>query len=581
MFGELTPTVLVEGSPISPDDQRALIEVAIDLQLNLPGRGLIRYAALDIGEIRHPTQPGTAVTVRVEDRTLFAGELVAAEVEYCSEPEPTVTLVAYDLANRLSFTAHTDTFQRMSAKAILSKIASGAGLSLKAEGVPGEAMEYVLQAGTDLEMLDMVTRRVGVDWWMSGGDLMVAALSTSSPVAARIPVKELHRFAARASANRPEAVVVRGWDSVQQRSVEGRATRREASSPAEGGVVDRYVGGSHAKGEHQVSSLPVESVKEAQTLAKALISRGIAGAVHAEGEGIGLHVLELGKVLEVTEGGSLSGKYVVTALQHRWSPQQALVSRFVAGDRRPRGIAPAPEDHEEIGTHHGVVVGEVTNINDPDERGRVRVRFLGLATDQESNWARVLSVGAGKDRGTVWLPEVGDEVLVGFEGGDLRHPVVLGGLYGSTKTIPIWRVKDGMVLARRSTSRLGHYIELGDGTSADAQHVLLSLQDGRTKLRLGKDEVELRCPDNVPLTIQAGGQSSIAFDGKGKVVLKGTQIEIQATSKVVVKGATVEATSSGPMKVSSSSSLELVGNGTAKLNSSGVLQVRGSIVQIN
>ena len=65
--------------------------------------------------------------------------------------------------------------------------------------------------------------------------------------------------------------------------------------------------------------------------------------------------------------------------------------------------------------------------------------------------------------GSVMIPEVGDEVLVGFEHGDPRQPIILGGLFGNKSTIPDWTVKDGKVSSRRFTSRLGHVWELSDG----------------------------------------------------------------------------------------------------------------------
>ena len=66
----------------------------------------------------------------------------------------------------------------------------------------------------------------------------------------------------------------------------------------------------------------------------------------------------------------------------------------------------------------GVVVGVVTNNQDPEGMGRVKVKFPWLSDEDESNWARVAAPMAGKERGFYFLPEVEDEVLVAFEHGD-------------------------------------------------------------------------------------------------------------------------------------------------------------------
>ena len=78
---------------------------------------------------------------------------------------------------------------------------------------------------------------------------------------------------------------------------------------------------------------------------------------------------------------------------------------------------------------NGLVIGIVTNNKDPDKLGRVRVKFPTLADDLEGWWARVLSLNAGKQRGLLMMPQVGDEVVVGFEHGDPPRPFVVGSLW--------------------------------------------------------------------------------------------------------------------------------------------------------
>ncbi len=75
------------------------------------------------------------------------------------------------------------------------------------------------------------------------------------------------------------------------------------------------------------------------------------------------------------------------------------------------------------------MVGIVTNNNDPDQMGRVRVKFPSLSDSEESAWARVASVSAGNARGLMMLPQPDEEVIVGFEHGDTRRPIVVGSLF--------------------------------------------------------------------------------------------------------------------------------------------------------
>jgi len=89
----------------------------------------------------------------------------------------------------------------------------------------------------------------------------------------------------------------------------------------------------------------------------------------------------------------------------------------------------------------GFVPAIVTNNKDPDGWYRVRVRFPWLSNGGESGgeetaWCRMATFGAGEDRGGYFLPEVGDEVLVAFEHGDIRRPFVIGSMWNSDATPP-------------------------------------------------------------------------------------------------------------------------------------------------
>jgi uncharacterized protein involved in type VI secretion and phage assembly len=115
----------------------------------------------------------------------------------------------------------------------------------------------------------------------------------------------------------------------------------------------------------------------------------------------------------------------------------------------------------------GVVVGVVSNINDPDGLGRVKVKFPWLREEDESQWARIMSLMAGKDRGSVFRPEVDDEVLVLFEHGDMRFPYVIGAVWNGKDTMPSERGSDADNNIRIIKSRSGHMIILDDTSGSE------------------------------------------------------------------------------------------------------------------
>src|SRR6266536_6725356 len=113
---------------------------------------------------------------------------------------------------------------------------------------------------------------------------------------------------------------------------------------------------------------------------------------------------------------------------------------------------------------YGVVIGIVTNNDDPDGLGRVKVRFPWLSDSDESWWARIATPMAGNQRGVQFPPEVEDEVLVAFQHGDVRFPYVLGGLWNGKDAPPESKPLDGdgKVAKRVVKSRSGHLIRFDD-----------------------------------------------------------------------------------------------------------------------
>jgi phage baseplate assembly protein V len=115
-----------------------------------------------------------------------------------------------------------------------------------------------------------------------------------------------------------------------------------------------------------------------------------------------------------------------------------------------------------MSTINGVVSGIVTTVG----KGEVKVKFPWLhendGEEKESNWARIATTMAGNDRGTFFMPEVGDEVLVAFEQGDFNHPYVVGFLWNGQDKPPADDINKRTI---KTTS--GHILEFDDNTAVE------------------------------------------------------------------------------------------------------------------
>jgi len=176
------------------------------------------------------------------------------------------------------------------------------------------------------------------------------------------------------------------------------------------------------------------------------------------------------------------------------------------------------------GRLYGCAVGIVTDNKDPDGLGRVKVRFPWLSADEESAWARIATLFAGKERGAFFLPEVDDEVLVAFEHGDPRAPYVLGGLWNG-KDVPPDTNANGKNDKRLLTSRSGLRILLDDTSGAEK----VEIADKNGELTVTIDVAGKK------VTLSSGGDVEISAP-QGKVAISGQSIALEASGQALERG---------------------------------------------
>lgn len=206
--------------------------------------------------------------------------------------------------------------------------------------------------------------------------------------------------------------------------------------------------------------------------------------------------------------------------------------------------APRETTLEAGGYVKGVAIGLVTQNNDPEQLCRVKVRFPWHTQSGESYWARLAMPMAGDGRGVVLIPEVGDEVLVGFEREDLRFPYVLGALWNG-KDKPPQANDDGKNDKRIIKSRKKHYLLFDDG----AKGVVELAHEKRRKITF--DDTGFAVQDENGNVVKVDSSSgAMTIEAKGQLNIKAAAITIEAT-------------------------------GTLELKATATLTVRGSLVQIN
>jgi phage baseplate assembly protein gpV len=191
---------------------------------------------------------------------------------------------------------------------------------------------------------------------------------------------------------------------------------------------------------------------------------------------------------------------------------------------------------------HGVTLAEVSDLDDPQGLGRVKLKFPWLSSQTDSAWARIATAWAGENRGSYLLPEIGDEALVAFRHGSLQHPYVVGFLWSETARPP---ERTPRADKRELRSRSGHKITFDDRPGK--QSLTIESQGGHT-IVLDDSDAQPR----ISIT-DSGGLLEIVFDvRRGKVTVSNSvgPVDVSAPSGVVtVYGANVAVHAKGTLEL--------------------------------
>ncbi|MCT4621761.1 MAG: phage baseplate assembly protein V [Marinisporobacter sp.] len=241
-----------------------------------------------------------------------------------------------------------------------------------------------------------------------------------------------------------------------------------------------------------------------------------------------------------------------------------------------------PENKKEQPQMIGVAVAKVTNNKDPDKLGRVKCKFIAKNSEDETDWIRIASFMGGKERGAFFLPEVEDEVLIAFAGGDISKPYVIGSLWNK-KDKPPETNKDGKNAIKKIKTKGGSEIIFNDTdkkekiTLSTPSERKIDLDDGNksTKITDKGDKNIIKIDSNAGM-ISIEGQKKLSFKAGGcKIIMDGTANSITIESSTTLK------LKAQQINIEAGGSLAIKSNGMLDIKSSAVCNLKGSIVKIN
>lgn len=599
------------AQPLSDDLQLKVLRTVVDSRRNAPTMievmfrddeaDLLERAGLGIGTSLEvwtsPSGPGAAAAL------VGGGEVTAVEGDYVDLSLIT-TVRAYDRSHRLQLGSRVRTFVNMTDSDIARRIAQEAGLPVGRIEATRTSHTHLGQMNqTDWDFLGWRCREIGYEFGIDqdGFFFRPASARAGAPLPLRLQ-HNLRAFRPRVTvaALVPE-VEMRVWDPLRARAVSTQAETAGTAVDLTGADVTSTLEADRDRPPPPTPAPAPSSLGPAPSAN----GRIVTGIFPASGAAITAASREALQGPASRLGGSLAEAQAVTWGDPRLRPGAAVqvtgpprpfagtwtvnaarhVFDLAEGGYRTHLHLGNPEDRSLLhladaqGTLHrapqiqGLVCGVVTDVNDPAAGGRVKVVLPWLAPDHETDWAPVVQAAGGRRAGALLLPEVGDQVLLGFELGDPRRPYVVGGVLSDSSTYTpggpaveaTGRTAD--VVRRGIVSPAGNMLAFHDkmppgaGGTPTASSVVLGTGDGALALaidqvagtvtltcrpqapgsRAAAGRLRIDCGDGGSVDISAGAGGNVRIDGGSTLSLRAqTSISIQSAGTVAIKGSKIE-----------------------------------------
>lgn len=262
----------------------------------------------------------------------------------------------------------------------------------------------------------------------------------------------------------------------------------------------------------------------------------------------------VGHCIRVSGMGDIDATYWVLATRHTIDNSGIYYNHFFC---TPLDMA-HPQHRSSLDRITHLQTAIVTNNDDPDKLGRVKVTFP-WSESQETDWTRVVSPYAGAERGFFHIPEIGDEVVVGYQQGNPDRPIIVGSVYNSQHKPPAGTGEEGNNVKSFMT-RSGHELVFDD--TDGAEKITITAKDG--------SHVVIDAANNL-ISIKSEGDLSI--EGMGDMSIKATNIKIEAQAEINIKaGSNMNLEASATMKSKAGATSDVEG---------AMVNVKGNPINLN
>lgn len=498
-----------------------------------------------------------------DNKTLFKGIIVKHGIKIRENGISTLQLECRDESIKMTVGRHNKYFADQKDSDVMEELVKAYGLKATVDATKATHAELVQYYCTDWDFLMSRAEMNGQLVHVSDGVVTVKAPKMSGDAPLNLIYGDsLYEFEAEMDARYQfQAVKSSAWDYANQQvaTEEGKAPEKNGIGNFSEKKLAEVIGLSSLDYQHSGQVLK----EELKDWANAQFVKSHLAKVIGRAKFRGYPDLKLGDLVGFNGVGErFNGKGYVTAIRQemmdgQWythiqfgrSPEW-FYQEFELSERPASGLLPGV---------CGLQIGVVTKLeNDPDGEFRIQVQLPLVDSANDGVWARLASLDAGNDRGFVFRPEIGDEVIVGFLNDDPRDPIVLGMLHSSKLPAPIEAKDDNHEkgLVTRSKMRV-HFDD-------DKKIMTFETPAGNTVVL---DE------DSKSILLEDQNGNKITMDSNGITLESAKDIVLKATGNVKVEGVNIEQKAQAQFKAEGAAGLEV--------STSAIATVKGSLVKIN
>ena len=587
--GSLRITIKVDGTAINASYGIYSITVhhAIN-QISYAEVGLVGEdpAESDIPSIDGTTFiPGTPITISIAyddnaEVSIFTGLIVQQGLELNEYNPLKLNLLCKHSLVTTTYNRKEEEFHDKTDSKIIQTIFSDNGVSATVDSTTISYEVLLQKLATDWDFVRSRAEFNGFLITMDGTSVKVGKPVFTSASVLRVAYgSSIISFKGEVSAERqPPTLDASGWDIKTMALIKSDAA--EPSLNSQGNLTPKTLSSKLSQKKLSLLSNTLMTTADLKAWADSSLLKLRLAAIRGEVSYTGNSVVKTGDIITLEGvGGKFNGSAYVTAVTHKISTSESWVTsvQFGLDDQfvHEKINLNYPAATGQLPSISGLQIGKVKQLSkDPQSLNRILVLLQTNATTKTGFWARYANFYATSAAGAGFLPEVDDEVVVGFLENDPRNPVILGSLYG--KNAPAIVPADDKNYIKQILTKAKLQINFDDENK-----IITIATPGKNSITFDDKEKQISIKDQNSNTIVMSS-TGIAFtsDKDIKLTAKGS-IVLDATSKLTLTAKQDASIEGLIVKIEAKAALTAKGTSQAEFSSGGQTVIKGALVNIN